>query len=385
MVVGQIALSMALLVGTGLLGRSFLRLASVDPGFDPGNTVTAQLSMQDAVYSPGRRRVLVQDLLDAVGRVPGVVAVGATAVDPFQGMNLANFTAREDRMPADAREFLPIAWRVVTPGFFRAAGVKLLEGRAFRVGDGWKDGRTPVIVNRALARKLWPHGDALGGILVWGDPAGSRMRIVGIVNDVQDVNPGEEPPPIIYRPYEQIPWAAMTLVARVRTPSPGTRGAIRAAVRRTAPGIGVPDLRSLEYDVRTALAPHRFNVLLLGSFAVAGLLLALVGVYGVMAFGVSQRVREIAIRLALGGDPAAIRRMVLAGGLRLAAAGAVLGGALAWGASRWIESLLYDTAPTDALTWLVVPGVLVVATMMAAYLPARRATRVDPRRALVGE
>lgn len=385
MVVGQISLSTALLVGTGLLVHSFMRLAAVDSGFDPHNTVTARLSMPDAVYSAQERRTLVREVVDAVGRVPGVVAAGATAVSPFQGMNLANFIAREDRLPADARDFLPIAWRVVTPGFFRAAGVKLLEGRTFRAGDVWQGAATPVVVSHALAKKLWTDGDALGGTLVWGDPHGSRLRIVGIVDDVQDVNAGEEPPPVVYRSHEQIPWAAMTLVARVRRPSPAVDDAIRTTLRRAAPGLAVPELRSLEDDVRTAVAPHRFNALLLGTFAAAGLLLSLVGVYGVTAFGVSQRAREIAIRLALGGDPATIRRGVLAGSLRLAVTGTLLGGALAWGAGRWVRSLLYNTTPTDAFTWMVVPGVLLVASLVAAYVPARRATRVDPRRALVEE
>jgi len=385
MVAGQIALSMALLLGTGLLLRSFLRLTAVDPGFDPHSVVTAQLSMPDAVYDPGQRRTLVREILDAVGRVPGVVAVGATAVAPFQGMNLANFTAREDRMPADARDFLPIKWRVVTPGYFRAAGIELLEGRPFRSGDGGKESGTPVIVSRTLAHELWPNGDALGGTLVWGDPQGSRMTIVGIAADVQDVNPGETPPPIIYRTHQQIPWAVMTLVARLRRPSASVNDAIHATIRRVAPGLAVPALRPLTDDMRTAVAPRRFNALLLGTFAAAGLLLALVGVYGVTAFGVSQRMREIAIRLALGGRPSEILRMVLSGSLRLAAAGTVLGGTLAWGAGRWVKSLLYHTAPTDTLTWLLVPGLLLAASMVAAYLGARRATRVDPRGTLGGE
>jgi predicted permease len=393
MVVSQIALSMALLLGTGLLVRSFLRLSSADPGFEPDHTVTADLSMPDAVYSADQRRTLVAELLDAVGRVPGVEAVGVTAVKPFSGMNLANFTAREDRMPADARDFLPIAWRVVSPGFFRAMGVKVLEGRTFRDDDGASDGDQTVVVSRTLAQKLWPDGDPVGGTLVWGDPHGSRRRIIGVVDDVQDVRVGAAPPPLLYVPHRAMPWATVTLVARVQASSAAGSAAIRSAIRGAAPGLAVPELGSLRDDLRTAVAPGRFNALLLGTFAAAGLLLALVGVYGVTAFGVSRRVREIGIRLALGGDPGGILRMVLGDSLRLAVLGTLVGAGIAWGGERWLSrgpdgilsSLLYHTEPTDVLTWVLVPSLLLVASLLAAYLPARRATRVDPREALTEE
>ncbi|MCG6954505.1 MAG: ABC transporter permease [Gemmatimonadetes bacterium] len=393
MVVSQIALSMALLLGTGLLVHSFLRLSSADPGFDPEHALTADLSMPDAVYSPDQRRTLVAELLDAVGRVPGVDAVGVTAVKPFSGMNLANFTAREDRMPADARDFLPIAWRVVSPGFFRAMGVKVLEGRTFRDDDGAGEGAWTVIVSKSLARELWPDGDPVGGTLVWGDPQGSRMRVVGVVDDVQDVHAGQEPPPLLYVPHREMPWAAVTLVARVHDSSAAVAAAIRSAVRRTAPGLAVPELSSLREDVRSAVAPRRFNALILGTFAGTGLLLALVGVYGVTAFGVSGRVREIGIRLALGGEPEGILRMVLAHSLRLSILGTLMGAGLAWGTQLWLSrttdgflsSMLYHTQTTDLATWVVVPAVLLGAALVAAWIPARRATRVDPREALADQ
>ncbi len=386
MVMGQIALSVMLLVGTGLLVRSFMRLAAVDPGFDARHALAVTVSMPDAVYDWTERPVMVDRMLGAVAAVPGVTAVGATAVDPFGGMNLANFAAREDRMPADARDFLPVAWRTVTPGFFRAMGVELREGRPFRADDGWKDTGTPVIVSASLAGELWPEGDALGSTLVWGDPSGSRLTIVGVVNDVQDVTAGADPPPIIYRAYRQIPWAVVTFIVRTRAGAAGqVPGAVHEALRRVAPTLAVPELHPLEANLDSAVAPRRFNAILLGTFAGAGLLLALVGVYGVTSFFVSRRVREIGIRLALGGEPSGIRRMVLVQSLRLAVAGTLLGGLGAWIAGRWIASLLYRTTPGDALTWVAVPLILLAATMVAAWVPSLRATRVNPRDALAAE
>lgn len=390
MVVTQVALSVMLLLGTGLLVRSFLRLTAADPGFDPDRTMTLAVSMPDRVYDAPTRQLLVREILDATRAVPGVLAAGATAVAPFQGMNLANFAAREDRMPADRRDFLPIAWRVVTPGFFRAMGTDLLAGRAFREDDGWENG-LPVIISATLAEELWPEGDAfdadgaVGSTLVWGDPQGSRMTVVGVVSDLRDIEPGELPLPIIYRTHRQIPWAAMTVVARVRETKPGTAAAIRAAVRRAAPGVALPDVGSLRAFMRDAVAAPRFNVLVLGAFAAAGLLLALVGVYGVTSFAVSRRVREIGIRLALGGDPSDIRRMVLAQSLRMAVFGVVLGSGAAWLASRWVAGLLYETGPHDPVIWVTVPLALLGAALGAAYVPARRATRVHPREALAEE
>jgi len=384
MVVVQIALSVMLLLGTGLLVRSFVRLAGTDPGFDPDGTLTLGVFMPDRVYDPEQRVVLLHEVLTAVRDVPGVASAGATVVDPFGGMNLANFTAREDRMPADRRDFLPIAWRVVTPGFFAAMGMDLLDGRSFRDDDGGAGGFN-VVVGAGLAKRLWPEGGAVGGTLVWGDPDGSRMTVVGVVGDLRDVDPARPAPPIIYVPHREIPWSVMTLVVRAGDVTPAVGRAIRAAVHEAAPGLAVPEMRSLRDNVREAMAEPRLNTLLLGTFATAGLLLALVGVYGVTSFMVSRRVREIGIRLALGGEPSAIRAMVLAQSLRLALWGVALGAGSAWLSARWVASLLYETEPHDPVTWAVVPLVLLGATVAAAYLPARRATRVEPRDALAGE
>lgn len=393
LVVGQMALSVVLLVGTGLLVRSFTRLAAVDPGFDPRGTVTARLNMPDASIEAADRATLLPRLLSEIAALPDVEAVGATAVDPFSGQNLMNFVARHDRMPADARDFAPVSWRVVTAGFFDAMDLEVLAGRPFLATDdtGW-DGQ-PVVIGASLARQFWPEAEsddeaaarAVGETIVWGDPTGTRLTVVGVVEDLNDWRLAEQPFPVVYRDHRQIPWSVMTLVARVRGDAGAVAAGMRRVIRAEAPGLAVPETRTLEWHMRQATAEPRFHALLMAVFAVAGLTLALVGVYGVTAFSVSRRAREIGIRLALGGDPADVRRMVLAESARLALAGAVVGTVGAWGAGRLLASLLFETAPWDLLTWSGVLAMLVVGALAAAWFPARRATKVDPREVLTAE
>ncbi|MBW3534234.1 MAG: ABC transporter permease [Gemmatimonadetes bacterium] len=381
LVAGQIALSLALLLGTGLLVRSFARLAAVDPGFASEGRLTTRLALTGS-YSPDERRALMREVLDAVEALPEVERAGATAVHPFSGYNLANFAAREDRMPADARDFLPIAWRVVTPGLVETLGMRVLAGRTFEPGS---PGEGEVLITETLARALWPEGGAVGSTLVWGDPSGSHLTVVGVVADLRDRELQADPSPMILRSYEEIPWAVMTVVARVRGRPESAAGGMRAAIRAAVPGLAVPEIEPLAGRLRSAVAGPRFNAVLLGTFAATGLLLALIGVYGVTSFGVSRRRREIGIRLALGGDPGGIRRMVVRHsvgiGLAGVAAGVVLGAAVAQG----LSGLLFQTGAGDPLIWIVAPTALLLATVAAAWIPARRATRVAPREVLGSE
>jgi putative ABC transport system permease protein len=414
LVSGQIALSVVLLVSTGLLIRSFTRLAAVDPGFEPEGTLTARLSMPDASVSWEERAELVPQILAEIEAIPGVEHAGATAVDPFSGQNLMNFVAREDRMPSDAREFTPVAWRVVTPGFVEAMGMEMRAGRSFRDSDDGEWAGQAVMIGESLARRLWGDADAesgepdtgatgeqpaadagraanaaahqaVGRTLVWGDPTGTRMTVVGVVEDLNDWRLDEEPFPVVYRAHRQISWSVMTIVVRARGDAGALAGALRTTLRQAAPGLAVPEVRSLDWHLRRATAEPRFHALLMGVFAVAGLTLALVGVYGITAFSVSRRLKEIGIRLTLGGDPASIRRMVLLDSTRLALAGAAVGALAAWVVGRALAGLLFRTQPTDPVTWATVLAVLVGGAVVAAWLPARRATRVDPREVLGSE
>jgi predicted permease len=383
LVTGQVALTVLLLSGTGLLLRSFVELTAVDPGFDAEGTLAFSVDMPDGSWSFAERAELIPLLRDAVSSIPGVRAAGATAVEPFSGSALGNFVAPEDRLPDRASEFTPIQWRVVTPGFFEAMGMELLAGRDFTESDDWENG-TPIVIGESLARQTWGTESPLDRELVWGDPEGSRMRVVGVVEDLRDVELGQVPSPIVYRPHRQIPWAVMTMVVRYEGDAAAITAAIRGRVPETVPGLPVGEVESLGEKLRRAVGEPRFNLQILSGFAVVGLLLALIGVYGLTAFDVRRRYPEIGIRLSLGARPQAIRSMILGQRMRLTLVGIVVGLGVSWLASGAMRSLLYGIAPGDPLTWLCVTLVIVVTSLAATYLPTRHATRVDPSRVLNG-
>ena len=384
LVAAQVALTVVLLSGTGLLLRSFVELASVDPGFTPEGTLAFSIDMPDGSWPWEERAELVPQIRDAVATIPGVIAAGATAVEPFSGSALANFVAAEGDVPDRASDFTPVHWRVVTPGFFQAMGMEMVAGRDFRESDDWENG-TPVVIGRSLAEALWGNDNPLGRQLVWGDPDGSRMTVVGVVADLRDVELGETPSPIVYRPHRQIPWAVMTMVVRHEGDPSEVTAAIRRAIPETLPGLPVGEIEPLSENMRRAVAEPRFNLQLLSAFAAVGLLLALVGVYGLTAFDVRRRFPEIGIRLSLGAEPEEIRRMILGQRLRLTIFGLLVGLVAAWFTSGALRALLFGVAPSDPLTWIVVVAVILGASLLATYLPARKATQVEPSAVLHGE
>lgn len=374
----QVALTVVLLSGTGLLFRSFLALTSVDPGFEPEGTLAFAVSMPDQSWSWEERAVLMPQLTEALRSLPGVTAVGATAVEPFSGLALSNFVAPEDMLPDRASDFTPINWRPVTPGFFEAMGMQMLAGRDFREGDGWDNG-SPIIIGRSLAERAWGDLDALDRILVWGDPEGSHLRVIGVVEDLRDVELGEDPPLIVYRPHQQIPWAAMTMVLRHEGEASGIASAIRPSLAGVLPTLPVGDIESLEGHLNRAVAEPRFNLQILAAFALAGLMLALVGLWGVTAFDVRRRFPEIGVRLSLGARPESVLRMVVRSRLAVTFVGIAVGIFLARLAAGAMSSLLYEIEPNDPLTWTGVVVIVVATSLLATWLPARAALSVNPR------
>ena len=380
----QVAITVVLMAGTGLLLRSFLALSSVDPGFDVAQTMAVRVSLPDESYSVEDRANLVPRLRRAVAGVPGVEAVGATATDPLSGGSLAGFVAAEARMPDRAADFTPMAWRAVTGGFFESMSIPVLSGRTFGSEDLDEAARN-VIVSAQLAETLWPGEDPLDRVAVWGDPQGGRYRVIGVVGDVRDVALGEDPRLTLYLPYTRAPWPSITLLVRVGGAPSEVVPRVRETIARVAPGLPAADFHPLADHVSRAVAEPRFNVQLVSVFGGAGLLMALVGVYGLTAFEVRRRVREIGIRISLGAPPGGILRMMLRQRLISTLLGVASGVVVAWWLTRWIESLLYGITPNDPVTWLVVVGGILGAAMLAAYVPAARATRVDPREALRAE
>ena len=384
LVAGQVSITVVLLVGTGLLLRSFLELTAIDPGFEPEGTLAVRIDMPDPTYDWGQRGEIFPQIRQAVESLPGVRAAGATAVDPFSGGNLASFVARADRMPDRAADFTPIAWRTVTPGFFEAMGMELRAGRAFTESDDGGE-EAPIVIGESLARALWDTADPIGQTVVWGDPSGSRLLVVGVVEDLRDVSLGDVPSPIVYRTHRQIPWPSMLLVVRAEGDPAAVAAGIRSRIREVVPDVPVPEIRSLEQNLRRAVAEPRFNLQILACFAVVGLLLAIVGVYGLTAFDVRRRFREIGIRVSLGADPRAIPSMILRERLRTTAVGVLVGLAVAAAVVRGVESQLYGISTHDPATWVGVVALIVVVSGLAAYVPARRATRVDPTAVLGAE
>ncbi|HET7631074.1 MAG TPA: ABC transporter permease [Gemmatimonadaceae bacterium] len=377
LVVFQVALSIVLLIGAGLMLRSFGHLSSVDTGFDAQRVLAVTLNLPDQRYDEQARVVFFSRLTASLRGLPGVRAAGAGAVDPFSGWNYMNDVTPVDRAAsAPSAGFMQAGWRSVTPGFFDAMGIPLSRGRVFSGSDPW-NGPAIVVVSRSFAQKMWPGQDAVGKRLYWGGTSGTARTVVGVVGDVRDIAPQTEPQPTLYVPYNQLPMAGMTLVVRASGGDPAVLAAsVRGAIHALDPALPVADVHPLARNRRDAMTAPRFNLVLMASFAALALLLAAGGISSVMAFTVAQRRREIGIRLVLGAAPRGIVRAFVMRAMQLTALGVVVGllGGLA--AGRVMSSLLFEVAPTDPLTFVAVPALLVLVALAASYLPARQANAV---------
>ncbi|MGH7670146.1 MAG: ABC transporter permease [Gemmatimonadaceae bacterium] len=383
LVVFQVALSIVLLTGAGLMLRSFGRLSSVNTGFDAQHVLAVNLNLPPQRYSEAARAIFFDQLTTTLRGLPGVRAVGASAVDPFSGWNYMNDVTPEDRAAsAPSSGFMQAGWRSVTPEFFSAMGIPVTRGRVFTSSDAW-NGPPIVVVSRTLAERLWPGQSAVGKRLFWGGTNGSPRTVVGVVGDVRDVAPQTESEPMLYVPYSQLPMPAMTLLVRTSGGDPAALAAsVREAIQTLDPVLPVADVHPLARNRRDAMAAPKFNLILMTGFAALALLLAASGISAVMAFNVAQRRREIGIRLALGAAPMGIVRAFVGSTMRLTVLGIVLGLAGAWVATRAMGGLLFQVAPTDPLTFAVVPALLAVVALLASYLPARRASGVVPMEVL---
>jgi putative ABC transport system permease protein len=392
LVIGQLALATVLLVGAGLLVNSFLRMAAVDPGFDTADLMIVELSapadrypeMSEATYG------LYRDLVESVESVPGVLAAGATMTSPISSTRPSNFVSRSDQA-TEREDFVQVRWRAVTSGLFDALGVPMLAGRTFTTADtdaameaatAGGEVSVPVVLSRSLAERLWPEGDAVGRSVVWGEPGGPEMRVVGIVGDVRDLTFPFDPEPAIYLPHRMVSWPTMTLIVRSGGPGPGLTRQIREAVWAVDDALPIPDIRRMDDILSGALAGPRLNLILLAVFALSALLLAAVGLYGLTALTVASRSREIGVRLALGAPRTGVLGMIVGQGLKLALLGTSLGllGAAAF--TRFMGTLLFGVQPLNPPTFAGVALTLAAVTLAAAYVPARRALKVDPASSL---
>ncbi len=385
LVVAQVALAVVLLVGAGLLMRSFMELRAADTGFDPRQVYAVELQLDDRYAEPWQKVVFFNDLANRLEAVTGIQSVGATATDPFSGSNFVNDVTPVDRAAETGPGgYLQAKWRAVTPGFFETLGVPLLHGRLFTADDAW-DGPRQIVLTETMAKRLWPDDDAVGKELFWGGVTGTPRIVIGVVGDYEDVQPGAGSQPLMFLPYNQLPWPKMTVVVRSDAAFTGAAGVIREQIRALDPGLAVPTIRPLEQKLADAIAGPRYRSLLLGAFASVALLLAAIGLYGVIAMNVSRRQRELGLRIALGAKPHAIVRRFVLDGARLTVVGLGLGLVGAWALSRAIASLLYETAPLDPVVFVAASLVLGGAALVASYMPARHAARIDPMEALRDE
>ena len=387
-VVAEVALAVVLVFGAGLLARSLVALASVDMGFSPeqvlvARTVVPVRSLQDAP----RATAFYRDLLPELRALPGVIAVGGVTSLPTAVRSNGGYAIEGQTDLRQTGVQSPQAiYNVVTPDYFRAMRVPLQAGRDFADGD--RQGAPLVaIVNESLARASFQGRDPLGHRIQCGLDTLEFMTIVGVVADVRTAGPSRPAQPEIFMPYEQHPGpsTAMNLVARTETGDPlALSETIARKVRERNPDVPIRTT-TMEGTLETAAATPRFRTFLVVVFAGVALLLALAGVYGVMAYTVSQRIPELGVRVALGATPRDILRLVLGQGARLAGAGVVLGLALALLAGRALEGLLFGVTPRDPMILALVTCAVAAATLAACYIPGRRAARVDPMLALRAE
>ncbi len=386
LVICEIALAFVLLVGAGLLVESLRRARQVDPGFDPGGLLTARIALPFTTYRDETRVAAFFDgLLDRVEALPGVRGAAIVSVLPLSGADAsASFVIQGWRN--DRSEGLPSAdeW-VVSPGFHRTLGIPLREGRGFAASDG-PQSQPVALIDETLARRHWPTGSPLGQRIQLGSSgAGPWLTIVGVVGHVKQAGLDKEARGQIYTPLAQVAARSVTLMVRASGDplalAPGVRKAI-LEIDRAQP---VFQIRTMEQVLAESFAPRRFSTALLGTFSAIALILAAVGIYGVMAYDVAQRSREIGLRVAMGAQSADVLRLVVGQGMILALAGLAAGGLGAVGLTRFLASQLFGVESHDPLVFAAVAAVLAAIGLLASYVPARRALRLDPVAVLKAE
>ena len=378
LVVFEVALALLLLVGAGLLASSFVRLLRTDSGFDPAGVIAMSIEVPPSRYPDERLAAFYRELLDRVRVLPGVTSAAATSTNPFRQFGFSNNVTPEDRAAsAPPSGLVQAGWRSVTPGFFETLGVPLLAGRTFADSDR-QGGERVVLVTQSLARQLWPGVDAVGKRLYWGGTTGRTRTVVGVTDDFQDVQLDVAGGPMLFLPHAQVDLPGMTVLLRTTLDAAAIAPALRATVQSLDPALPAADIHEVDASRAAAAAGPRFHTALLGTFAAIAFVLAVTGVYAMLAFTVVERRRELAVRIALGASGREIVRLLVTGGLALAATGTVVGLVLAAGITRVLGSLLYEITPTDPWTFTSAALALLVSATVACYLPARRAGGLDP-------
>ena len=382
LVVSELALAVVLLAGAGLLLRSFALLQRVDPGFPPGRLLTFSVSARNP--APG----FFEGSLDRIRALPGVRDAAIISQLPVTGRGVGAWFNMFDR-PVAANETPPaVAYRVASPGYFATAGIPLRRGR-LTTADDRLDNHPSVVINEALARQYWPDGDPIGRDIYLGAPDNRlfpRATIVGIVGDTKDAGLNADALPTVFIPAALMPaWTRFSYIVRTQVEPMSLAAAVRTEIRALDASIPIRNMQTMDDILAGSVGPARWSMTLLGLFAAMALVLAGVGIFGLLSFTVAQRTRELGIRMALGAAPRAVRLMVLGQGMVLTITGVILGIGGALALTRLMSSMVYGVRTTDPLTYGVVAVVLVGVAALASYLPARRATQVSPLVALRSE
>lgn len=377
LVIAEVALAVVLLVGAGLLGRSLQRLLEVDAGMRTEQVLTMRLTLAGTRYQEeAALRNFMGSLIPRLEVLPGASSVGAETYLPLTGEWIGHSFFRTDRPLPGPGEDLSTHIRVIAGDYFRALGIPLLAGRAFNARDD--ESAPPVfVINQELARRYFAGEDPIGKRIsfVWGDTI--TGEIVGVVGSIREQGPTQEPSPAIYRPHAQMPSPQMSVAIRTAGDPRALASAATAAVREIDPNQPVAEIRTMEQVASSVVARPRFNLYVFGGFAGMSLLLAALGLYGVVSYSVTQRSQEIGVRVALGAQNRDVIQLILRQGMRLTIVGLLLGLVVALAAARVMASLLFGIGAADPVTLVAVPAFLAMVALLASYLPARRATRVD--------
>ena len=388
LVVSELALSVALLIGAGLMIRSFLQLQSVNPGFRAHHVLTTEVALPTSKYEGLQVALFYKRLVESMEHVPGVRSAAVARNVPLSGGDPSLNFAIEHRPELPSAEQPRAKYRAISASYFRGMGIPLIRGRYFEESD---TATAPgvVIVNEVLARRFWPGEDPIGKRMRAGFDESSWSTVVGIVGNVKHAGLDTETNPEMYYPYLQVPATlmnfvegSMTLVVETEDEPSHAAEVVRKQVQSIDPDQPVFHVRTMQELLHGSVAQPRFRAVLLGVFAAVALALSVIGLYGVISYSVSQRSSELAVRTALGAGSGDLLRLVLREGMRLALIGVLLGVALAFALVRTLSKLLYGVKPADPLTFLLVPLTLLAVTAIAIYLPALRASRTDPALAI---
>ena len=383
LVVAEVAVALLLLVGAGLITRSFFRLQQVNPGFEATNRLSMYIALPTQKYRRQQTNAFYDQLVERVRNLPGVQSVGGIDPLPLGNSNVTTTFLVEGAPVVPPADRADVGERVITPDYFQTMSIPVLQGRAFTDQDR-ENTPSVIIINEALARRYWPNQNAVGKRLGFEeDPSKQVWReIVGVAGNVKHKALEIEAMPEVYFPYRQHPKNFMNLVVHTTSDPASVISAIRNQVLSVDKDQPVSDIMTMEQRLAKSVASSRFVMLLLGAFSTLALGLAAVGIYGVMAYVVTQRTQEIGVRMALGAQRRDVLKLVIGKGMALAMIGTAIGVAASLALTRAMRSLLFEVTPTDWLTFLLSSMVLLVVAVLACYIPARRATKVDPLIAL---